>query len=76
MPYITKFLDFTIRYKSKDRNFWSFLSGRMSVVDIDVRLINIPSDILGKDYKNDPIFREELKEWINTIWKEKEEFLK
>ena len=76
MPYITKLLDFTISYESSDRTFWAFLCGKMSVVNIKVRIFDIPQDFLGKDYINDPIFREELKKWITKIWKEKSKFLK
>ena len=75
MPYIPYLLDFTIRYKSDSRGFWDFLCGKMSEVDIKVRKIDIPDSFLGKDYSNQPEFRQELKDWLNNVWDEKNKFL-
>ena len=51
------------------------LCGRMSKVDVKVRQINIPDNLLGKNYEDDPIFRENLKEWVYDIWSDKEKYL-
>ncbi|MDG2060559.1 MAG: acetyltransferase [SAR86 cluster bacterium] len=76
MPYINQFVDFTISYEAKKRTFWAFLSGKMSEVNIHVNIIDIPSILKGRDYLNDSTYRENLKVWMNDIWKEKEKFLK
>ena len=75
MPYIKLLLDFTIHYEDERRSFWDFLCGRMSKVDIRVRQLNIPDNLLGKNYEDDPIFRENLKEWVYDIWSDKEKYL-
>ena len=75
MPYIKLLLDFTIHYEDERRSFWDFLCGRMSKVDVRVRQINIPDNLLGKNYEDDPIFRENLKEWVYDIWSDKEKYL-
>ena len=75
MPYIKLLLDFTIHYEDERRSFWDFLCGRMSKADVRVRQINIPDNLLGKNYEDDPIFRENLKEWVYDIWSDKEKFL-
>jgi len=75
MPYIKLLLDFTIHYEDERRSFWDFLCGRMSKADVRVRRINIPDDLLGKNYEDDPIFRENLKEWVYDIWSDKEKYL-
>ena len=75
MPYIKLLLDFTIHYEDERRSFWDFLCGRMSKADVRVRQINIPDDLLGKNYEDDPIFRENLKEWVYDIWSDKEKYL-
>ena len=75
MPYIKLLLDFTIHYEDERRSFWDFLCGRMSRVDVKVRQINIPDNLLGKNYEDDPIFRENLKEWVYDIWSDKEKYL-
>ena len=75
MPYIKLLLDFTIHYEDERRSFWDFLCGRMSKVDVRVRQINIPDTLLGKNYEEDPIFRENLKEWVYDIWSDKDKYL-
>ena len=76
MPYIKLLLDFSIYYESNRRSFWDFLCGRMSNVKVKVREIEIPENLLGKTYGNDTVFREELKEWLENIWLEKDNYLK
>ena len=75
MPYIKKVLDFTIKYDSNDRTFWDFLCGRMSNVKIQVKIIDVPENLVKKNYAEDEKFREELKEWLYSIWEEKNRFL-
>lgn len=75
MPYIKKVLDFTIKYDSNDRTFWDFLCGRMSNVKIQVKIIDVPENLVKKNYAEDEKFREELKEWLYSIWEEKNKFL-
>ena len=75
MPYIKLLLDFTIHYEDERRSFWDFLCGRMSKADVKVRQINIPDNLLSKNYEDDPIFRENLKEWVYDIWSDKEKYL-
>jgi len=60
---------------SDSRGFWDFLCGKMSEADIKVRKIDIPDSLLGKDYSNQPEFRQELKDWLNNIWDKKNKFL-
>ena len=75
MPYIKLLLDFTIHYEDERRSFWDFLCGRMSKADVKVRQINIPDNLLSKNYEDDPVFRENLKEWVYDIWSDKEKYL-
>ena len=75
MPYIKLMLDFTIVYHSDGRTFWDFLCGRMSKVTIKVREVEIPSNLLGKNYEEDIRFRDELKTWMENLWREKEKYI-
>ena len=75
MPYIRLMLDFSIYYDGLSRSFWDFLCGRMSKVDVKVREIKIPENLLGRNYEEDMQFREELKSWMEDIWQEKDEFI-
>ena len=62
-------------YDSDSKSFWSFLCGEMSDIKIKVRSIDIPEDLLNKDYSKDQQFRNDLKDWLNLIWEEKDSFL-
>ena len=75
MPFISTLLDISISYNSDSKSFWSFLCGEMSDIKIKVRSIEIPEDLLKKDYSKDRHFRNDLKDWLNLIWKEKDRFL-
>ena len=75
MPYIKLLLDFSIHYEDERRSFWDFLCGRLSHVNVKARVIDIPQNLLGKSYEDDPVFREELKQWMNGIWSEKDRYL-
>ena len=75
MPFITTLLDFSISYESKTKSFWDFLCGRMSVISIKIRVIEIPKNLLGNNYSKEKGFRDDLKDWLYEIWEAKEEFL-
>jgi len=75
MPYISTLIDIGISYDSDSKSFWSFLCGEMSDIKIKVRSIDIPEDLLNKDYAKDRQFRDDLKNWLNQIWGEKDRFL-
>ena len=47
----------------------------MNKATIKVNSIDIPQDLLGKDYSEDAIFRDDLKEWLYDIWTKKDKFL-
>ena len=75
MPYVKKFVDFTIRYEVDERSFWDFLCGRMSEACIKVEVLEIPKEFFEKDYYQDEKYREDLKDWLYGIWKRKEGYL-
>ena len=75
MPFISTLLDISISYNSDSKSFWSFLCGEMSDIKIKVRSIEIPEDLLKKDYSKDEQFRNDLKDWLDLIWEEKDRFL-
>ena len=75
MPYIKLMLDFTIVYEGSERSFWDFLCGRMSKVKVKVKQVEIPANLLGKNYEEDIAFRESLKEWTENLWLEKDKYI-
>ena len=75
MPYINKMIDFSSKYESNKRSCWAFLCGEMNEAIVKVNLIDIPQKLLGGDYTEDEIYRDDLKNWLYDIWQEKDRFL-
>ena len=75
MPYIEKLLDFTIYYQDTRRSFWDFLCGRMSKIDVFIKVIEIPNSLRNREYETDKKYRDELKSWLNDLWKDKDGLL-
>ena len=75
MPYINKMIDFSIKYESDKKTFWAFLCGEMNEAIVKVNLIDIPQKLLGGDYTEDEIYRDDLKNWLYDIWQKKDRFL-
>ena len=72
MPNIDTLIDFSLVYKSKKRDAWSFLNGEMRDVKVYIKSYKIPDNLKGKNYSNDETYREEFKEWVEGIWFEKD----
>ncbi len=53
-------------------SYWDFLCGRVSRVIIQIEQLPIPRPFRGGDYLNDERFREQLQQWVNTLWENKD----
>jgi len=67
-------LDVTIVYPSGVPGIWEFLCARTLEVKVRVREIPISPELLG-DYSGDENYRRDLNQWLNSVWKEKDELL-
>jgi hypothetical protein len=47
----------------------------MSKVNVKVRKLEIPDNLLGRNYEEDAEFREELKLWIENLWLDKDKYI-
>jgi 1-acyl-sn-glycerol-3-phosphate acyltransferase len=56
-------VDVTIKYPHQDVSIWDFASGRISRIAVRARLLSVPDD------------RARYKEWIEGIWREKDQLL-
>ena len=66
-------LDITIVYpEGGDKGFWDLLCGRVRRATINIRKIDIPIQLLDKDYANDPAFKAEFQSWLNELWLDKD----
>ena len=72
MPNINTLVDYTVVYKSKKRDAWSFAKGDMKHVKVLVTKYKIPDNLKNKNYANDKDYRNEFKDWIESIWAEKD----
>ena len=72
MPDINTLVDYTVVYKSKKRDAWSFLKGDMKHVKVLVTKYKIPDNLKNRNYANDKDYRDEFKNWIEAIWAEKD----
>jgi len=72
MPNINTLVDYTVVYKSKKRDAWSFAKGGMKHVKVLVTKYKIPDNLKNRNYANDKDYRNEFKDWIENIWAEKD----
>ena len=72
MPNINTLVDYTLVYKSKKRDVWSFAKGDMKHAKVLVTKYKIPEHLKNRNYANDKDYRNEFKNWIESIWEEKD----
>ncbi len=72
MPNINTLVDYTVVYKSKKRDAWSFAKGDMKHVKVLVTKYKIPDNLKNRNYANDKDYRDEFKNWVESIWAEKD----
>lgn len=65
-------LDVTLVYPQGRPSIVDLLAGRVHEVRVDVRLRPIPPQLLGGDY-DDEVYRAQFQDWLNGLWREKDE---
>ncbi|PCC98850.1 acyltransferase [Halopseudomonas pelagia] len=66
-------LDVSILYpEGKPPGFWALLCGRVERVIVDIRGMELSSNIFEGDYSNDPHFRAHVQDWVNQLWLDKD----
>jgi 1-acyl-sn-glycerol-3-phosphate acyltransferase len=65
-------VDVTIAYPDGPPTMLDLLAGRVRRIMVHVREREIPADLAGGDYENDPACRERFQSWINGIWADKD----
>jgi hypothetical protein len=41
-------------------------------IRVDLRLREVPQDLIGGDYENDRDYRIRFQHWLNALWEEKD----
>jgi hypothetical protein len=66
-------IDVTIAYPHGKPTFADLFANRVPEVCVTVRERQIPAELIGGDYENDPHARSRVQTWINEVWSEKDE---
>jgi 1-acyl-sn-glycerol-3-phosphate acyltransferase len=66
-------LDITIVYPDGIPGFGDFICGKVKRITVRMRTLEIPKNLLNGDYENDPAFRESMHQWVQNLWREKDE---
>lgn len=68
-------VDVTICYPEGIPTVWQYLSGQVRKISLLIQLRPIPDGLRGRNFREDSSARNELKNWLQGIWDEKEEYL-
>lgn len=68
-------IDVTLHFPDGPPGLGRFVGNRVRRVRARVRRVEIPPDLVGGDYENDPEFRDRFQKWLNDLWREKDERL-
>ncbi len=67
-------IDVTIVYPKNKAPlpFWDFLKGKIPLVVVRARKLEIPSEFIDRSYEQDTAFKERFIDWINDLWAQKD----
>jgi 1-acyl-sn-glycerol-3-phosphate acyltransferase len=68
-------IDVTIVYPGADAGtptFWDLLTGHVPAIVVRAGRSAIPPNLLGRDFRADPQFRQDLEDWMNGMWHDKD----
>jgi len=68
-------IDVTIIYPDGIPGLWQFVSGQVKKISVKVRLLPIGAEVRGKNFREDPVAKNALKEWLTELWEEKEAYI-
>ncbi len=70
-------IDVTISYAGNAAapTLWELVTGRVSKIIVRAELRPIPTELRGRNFREDSDFRQALQAWMGDIWREKDELL-
>lgn len=68
-------IDVTIAYPGGRPTLADLFANRVEEIAVHVRRLPIPDRLRGGDYRNDPEFRRAIQDWLNQLWREKDDTL-
>ncbi|KAF0867261.1 acyltransferase [Pseudomonas sp. LD120] len=67
-------LDVTVVYpQPRIPGFWDLISGNVPKVIIDIRTRELDPALSRGNYENDPAFRQQVQDWVNRLWSDKDQ---
>jgi 1-acyl-sn-glycerol-3-phosphate acyltransferase len=72
-PLLQTVLDVSIVYPQGRPTLYDFLAGRVREVRVHIRQRAVPAGFADGDYENDAAFRARFQDWINGLWRDKDE---
>lgn len=76
---LTKLVDVTIHYPEGTPSYWDFVTGKVSKINVSIKTVLIDdlftNGIFSTSYFDDPKQKEIFQEWLNQLWKEKNQQL-
>jgi len=67
-----RLLDVTICYPEGVPTYWDYACGRVKRIQVHIRQLPIPAELIG-DYSNDAEFRAGFQQWVNQLWRQKDD---
>lgn len=72
---IDALVDMTIVYDGEVPEYSEFWLGDVGQIAVNLRKIELPSWVLEGDYENDRDYRVQFHQWLQQIWREKDELI-
>lgn len=66
------FLDMTIVYPDGIPEYMDLWRGNIRRVAVDIRKVSVPDWVIQGDYQHDAAYKEAFKQWVDTLWQEKD----
>jgi len=75
--YLSNVLDVTIVYPKNEPpvKFWDLINGNVPWITVRVRILPVPENVVGMNYEEDMAFRENIQQWVNRLWQEKDRLI-
>ena len=55
--------------------FWQFLTGGITDIIVRAKRVEIPKELLGRNFRTDRDFRRELEAWVDQLWRDKDKLI-
>ncbi len=68
-------IDVTIGYPGHDVDMWHFVTGRVPLIRVRVRKLEVPDEFYGEAIAEPGPQREHFKLWVEKVWREKDALL-